>query len=215
MKYIVMANGYYGDLDFYKKYFSGDEIVLCADGGANYAYKLDLLPAYIVGDMDSINPEVRQHFADRGVPIKKFPRRKDFTDTQLVLTRACEMGAKDILLLGTLGKRLDHTMSNLYSAIDLVQKGIKITYLSPSCYIYLVNKEIEIAGEIGDLISVLSLSEESRGVTTVGLEFPLDHVVLEQRNPYAISNVLNENRGIISVEEGILAVFHYLNSIEE
>mgnify|MGYP001251473820 CR=1 FL=1 len=47
MKYIVMANGYYGNLDFYKNIFSGDEIILCADGGANYAYQLKLLPRLI------------------------------------------------------------------------------------------------------------------------------------------------------------------------
>jgi thiamine pyrophosphokinase len=203
MKYIVMANGYYGDLDFYKKYLSGDEIVLCADGGANYAYALGLLPAAIVGDMDSVNPEVRQYFARKKVPLKQFSPRKDFTDTQLVLSSACDMGATDILLLGALGKRLDHTLSNLYSALDLVQRGIKITYLSPQGYIYLVNKKIEITGEVGDLISILSLSEESRGVTTEGLEFPLDHAVLQKRNPYAVSNLLTENLGVISLDEGV------------
>ncbi len=212
MQYIVLASAHYGRLNLYENYFSEEDVVLCADGGANYAYQLDLLPATIVGDMDSILPEVRQYFTDHEVPFKKFPRRKDFTDTQLVMTSACEMGAREILLLGALGRRLDHTMSNLYCALDLVQQGIKITYLSPQGYIYLVNKEIEISGEIGDLISVLSLSEESRGVTTFGLEFPLDHVLLEKRNPYAISNTLTENKGIISLEEGVLAVFHYLNS---
>lgn len=215
MKYVVMANGHYGNLDFYKNIFSGDEIILCADGGANYAYQLNLLPAAIIGDMDSILPEVKQYFVDREVELKKYPRRKDFTDTQLVLTKACEMGASEILLLGTLGKRLDHTMSNLYCALELVQKGIKISYLSPRGYIYLVNKEIIITGEVGDLISVLALSEEARGVTTDGFEFPLDHVVLEKRNPYAISNVLTENKGIISLDEGVLAVFHYFNADDE
>lgn len=211
MKYIVMANGDYGDLEFYKQFIKGEETILCADGGANYAYQLGLLPAMIVGDMDSILPEVRQYYTDREIPMKKFPRRKDFTDTQLVLTNACEMGASEILLLGTLGNRLDHTLSNLYCALDLVRQGIKITYASPAGFIYLVNKEIEITGEIGDMISILSLSEEARGVTTVGLEFPLDHVILEKRNPYAISNSLLETYGAIRLDEGVLAVFHYVN----
>lgn len=211
MKYIVMANGDYGDLEFYKKHISGDELILCADGGANYAFKLGLIPIAIVGDMDSILPEVKQYYTEQEVPIKKFPRRKDFTDTQLVLSNAGELGATEILLLGALGKRLDHTMSNLYCALDLVRQGLKITYLSPVGYIYLVNKEIEIEGEAGDLISILSLTEESRGVTTTGLEYPLDHVVLETRNPYAISNALVGSRGGVSLEDGVLAVFHYLN----
>lgn len=210
MKYIVMANGYYGDLEFYKKHISGEEQILCADGGANYAYKMGLIPSAIVGDMDSILPEVKQYYTEQEVSIKKFPRRKDFTDTQLVLSNACEMGASEILLLGSLGKRLDHTMSNLYCALDLVRQGIKITYLSPAGYIYLINKEIQLEGKVGDLISILSMTEESRGVSTEGLEYPLDHVVLETRNPYAISNALVGTHGAVSVEDGVLAVFHYL-----
>ena len=105
-------------------------------------------------------------------------------------------------------------MSNFYCALELVQKGIKISYLSPHGYIYLINKEIIITGKEGDLISILSLSEESRGVTTSGLEFPLDHVVLEKKNPYAVSNSLTGNNGVISLEEGVLAVFHYLTSAD-
>lgn len=211
MRFIVMANGIYGDLRFYKNCLTGNETILCADGGANYAYKIGLLPQIIIGDMDSILPEVKEYFTQKNVAFRKFPRRKDFTDTQLVLTMAAEMGASDILLLGTLGKRLDHTLSNLYGGIEMAQKGIKITHLSPLGTIHLVNKELEIIGKSGDLVSVLALSEQANGVTVQGFEYPLDHVVLEKKAPYAISNVLLERRGMISVEEGVLAVFHYFN----
>ncbi len=209
MQCIVMANGIYGDFNFYKERFSSDNVILCADGGANFAYRLGWLPQLIVGDMDSILPEVKEYFTTQEVAFKKFPRRKDFTDTQLVLTIAHNMGATEIIMLGTLGKRLDHTMSNLYGCIDLVQQGIKITHLSPRGTIHLVNKEIQIKGQPGDLVSILCLSEAARGVTTRGLEYSLDHVMLEKKFPYAISNTLTESHGLITLDEGILAVFHY------
>lgn len=209
MRFIVMANGKYGDLSFYKQYLTGHETILCADGGANHAYRMGVVPEIIIGDMDSILPEVKEYFAKRKVTFKKFPRRKDFTDTQLVLTKAAEMGASEIILLGTLGRRLDHTLSNLYGGIEMAQRGIKISHLSPRLAVYLVNKEIEIVGRAGDLVSVLSLTEQAHGVTVQGFDYPLDHVVLEQKVPYAISNVLSGNRGMISVDEGVLAIFHY------
>ncbi|NLV20610.1 MAG: thiamine diphosphokinase [Syntrophomonadaceae bacterium] len=213
MKFIIMGNGLYGDINFYSGKFSGAESILCADGGANYAYQLGWHPAAIVGDMDSIRPEVRAHFADLGVPFKLLSRRKDETDTQAVLNLAVEMGAAEIIMLGSLGKRLDHTLSNLYSGMALLQQDIKISHLTPEVCVYLVNKKLEILGGQGELVSILSLTDTARGVTISGFEYPLHNVCLEKSNPYAVSNVMTGQKGIITLREGILAVFHYLRAV--
>ena len=68
-------------------------------------YQLKIAAAAIIGDMDSILPEVKQYYADRQVELKKYPRRKEFYDTQLALTSACEMGASEIHLAGDSGKK--------------------------------------------------------------------------------------------------------------
>lgn len=209
MRIIVMANGQYDDLDFYKSKFSGAESILCADGGANYAYDLGWRPAAIIGDMDSIRPEVRQHFADMGVPFKLLSRHKDETDTQVVLQMAAEMGAGEIVLLGSLGKRLDHALSNLYSSIDFVRQGVKISHVSRETCVYIVDRQLEIEGQKDDLVSIVSLSDTARGVTINGFEYPLNNVCLESRKPYAISNVMTGPQGVIRLQEGVLAVFHY------
>lgn len=212
MKLIIMGNGLYGEIGFYSGKFSAAESILCADGGANYAYDLGWRPLAIVGDMDSIRPSVRQHFADLGVPFKLLSCRKDETDTQAVLGLAVEMGATEIVMLGSLGKRLDHTLSNLYCGMTPLRQGIKISHLAPGVCVYLVNKEIEILGEKGDLVSILALTDAVRGVTISGFEYPLHNVCLKKDNPYAVSNLMTGHKGIISVQEGVLAVFHYLQA---
>lgn len=210
MKCVVLANGEYGPLREYRCVIRPSDILLCADGGANYAYEMGLVPSYIVGDMDSIRPEVREHFATHQVQFRKYPRRKDFTDTQLALSLAEELGADEVVFLGTLGKRLDHTLSNLYCGIELAMMGKKVVHYAPDCAVYLTTKTLTICGQKGDMVSVLPLSEEARGVCEKGFEYPLDNVVLEKKNPYAVSNILAKEQGQISVEEGVLAVFHYL-----
>lgn len=209
MEFIIMANGQYGDIDFYKRKFSEADRIICADGGANYAYQLGWCPAAVVGDMDSILAEVRSHFAGLGVPFTLLSRRKDDTDTQAVLALAKEMGATEIVMLGTLGGRLDHTLSNLYSGISLLKKGIKISHIAPEVCIDLVNRELEIKGRKGDLVSIIALTDEARGVTIKGFEYPLQDVCLLKSDPYAVSNVMTGPKGTICVQEGILAVFHY------
>lgn len=210
MKCVVLANGKYGPLSEYRSVICPDDTLLCADGGANYAYEMGVIPSYIVGDMDSIRPEVREFYTAHQVQFRKYPRRKDFTDTQLALSLAEELGADEVLFLGTLGKRLDHTLSNLYCGIELAMMGKKIVHYAPDCAVYLIAQSLTISGQKGDMVSVLPLSEEARGVCEKGFEYPLDNVVLEKKNPYAVSNILAKSQGEISVEEGVLAVFHYL-----
>ncbi len=209
MKCVILANGDYGNIDSYKWLLKEADIILCADGGANYAYKMGITPAYIVGDMDSIHPPVVDYYKEQGVEFRRYPQRKDFTDTQLILALAEELNASEIVFLGSLGKRLDHTLSNLYCGGELALKGKKVWHYTANYAAYLVNKGITISGQVGDIVSVLALTDEAQGVYEEGFEYPLKNVILKKWNPYAISNVLAENEGIIKVREGLLLVIHY------
>lgn len=209
MNCVVMANGEYGNLDYYRQLVLKADVILCADGGANYAYQMGLIPAGIIGDMDSILPQVKEYYEDKGVKINKFPRRKDFTDTQLALSIAESFNSSEVVFIGTLGKRLDHTLSNLYCGIEYAKRGIRITHCSPICNVYLVTKLLHLIGNRGDTVSALALTDRAAGVYEKGFEYPLDGVVLEKHNPYAISNVLQAEQAEIKVSDGVLAVFHF------
>ncbi|NLB89320.1 MAG: thiamine diphosphokinase [Syntrophomonadaceae bacterium] len=214
MKCLILANGSYGPLESYQHQLTAD-IVLCADGGANYAYLMELIPDYIIGDMDSISSEVKDFYLQKQVVFKKFPRQKDFTDTQLVISFAEELGATEIVFLGTLGNRLDHTLSNLYSSMDACKKGKKVLHYSPELTIYIVSDKLNLQGKIGDLVSVLALTDDVDGLTERGFKYPLEKVRLEKTNPYAISNYLITENAEIELDNGIIAVFHYHNSSNE
>lgn len=210
MKCVVLANGEYGDdLESYREIVDKADCILCADGGANYAYNLQIVPDCIIGDMDSIAVEVRDHFSRREVPLKKYPKQKDFTDTQLALSEAEAWGADEIVLIGSLGKRLDHTLSNLYSCMDLAVKGVKVSHHTSDMQVHLVTGELRLQGRPGDVVSVLVLSDRAIGVSETGFEYPLQKAVLAKGNPYAVSNLMVGENATITVEEGVLAVFHY------
>lgn len=209
MRCIIFANGEYGELEAYGEIFRDSDTILCADGGANYAFQLGIKPDCIIGDLDSIQPEVKEYYEAKAVMFKKFPPRKDFTDIQLALDLAIEWNADEIVMLGAMGKRLDHTLANLYSGVDLVRKGIKISHYSPDCRVYIINQELIIEGWPGDIVSVLALTDEVQGATEVGFEYSLTSPIMENSKPYAVSNVLAGDRGVIGIQSGILAVFHY------
>ncbi|MDD2619481.1 MAG: thiamine diphosphokinase [Syntrophomonadaceae bacterium] len=182
---------------------------MCADGGANYARQMGINPDYIIGDLDSILPEVKEYYAGKQVKYQKYPRRKDFTDLHLAMSLADKLGANEIILIGSLGKRLDHTLANIYCGIEMLKRGKRIMHYSPSCTVYLIADSLLFRGKAGDLISVLTLSEKAVGVYERGFEYPLEDVEMEYGIPYGISNVLCKDSGEIGLQAGILAVFHY------
>lgn len=209
MRFVIMSNGDYGELEYYIPYIRSADRLICADGGANYAYQLNLKPDIIVGDLDSITSEVRHFYHKQNVSIKKYLKQKDFTDTQLALSMAEEMGATEIVLIGTMGGRLDHSFSNLYAGVEQTKKGIIVCHVTNDCVIHIFNNYLEIEGAPGDIVSIMPLTEEIGHVYTEGLEYALNGESLVYQNPYAISNVLVENRASVRLEEGIGVLFHY------
>jgi thiamine pyrophosphokinase len=114
MQCTILANGEYAPLFNYRSIVDNSSLLICADGGANYAYQMEIVPHYIVGDLDSISPKALEYYTKLEVPFYRYPKRKDFTDMQLALAIAESKGANHIYFLGSLGGRLDHTLSNLY-----------------------------------------------------------------------------------------------------
>lgn len=209
MKCIIFANGYYGELERYRDIAEGADMIICADGGANFACQLGIVPSMVIGDMDSITAEARQYLDKHEVQYKKYPVRKDFTDLQLTLEIAEQAGADSFILLGTLGNRLDHTLANLFSCMELALRGKTVIHYGSDCTIHMVTRELQLKGCKGDLVSVIALTDKAVGVTETGMEYPLCNALLESSKPYAVSNVMAEDEAGISLQQGILAVFHY------
>lgn len=63
MKICIFLNGTFENQDFYKKAAveSFDKVIV-ADGAANICYKMKITPDYIIGDFDSIEQAVKEHF---------------------------------------------------------------------------------------------------------------------------------------------------------
>ena len=210
MRCILLANGEYSEnLASYQKMILPGDLIVCADGGAEYAKKMNLTPFCIVGDMDSISLETKEFYEKKQIPFRKYPRHKDLTDMQLAMAIAQEQMIKEIIFFGSLGYRLDLTMSNLYAGLEAVKQGIKIMHYSPEMALHLVYDRLEIEGKKGETVSVLTLTDEAAGVNLSGFEYELENTVLMKENPFSVSNRMISERAIITVEQGILAVFHY------
>lgn len=198
---------------FAKSAVESGAILICADGGGEVALAWALTPDLLVGDMDSISPaslDVLRHM--QGVEVRIVPAEKDETDLELALLTALERGAKEITILGGLGGRLDHTLGNIYllAADQLVQAGAKARLLGEEEEVLLLRggETLALAGKPGDLLSLIPLTPEARGVRTGELYYPLKSEPLFIGPTRGISNVFTGEKATVFFEEGLLLVIH-------
>lgn len=209
MKWAVLTGGEYGEYPPYIKVIKTCDKIVAVDGGANFAYQAGIWPDYLIGDMDSVEPEVYRLMEARGVDIHRYPPAKDFTDTHLALTLAENRKASEVVIMGWIGDRFDHTLATLYCGVGLAQRGIRITYIAPGFTAYLLKEELKLKGTRGDTVSLVALSEKVEGVYLEGFQYPLIEATLTYENPIGISNLMLGETANIRVRKGIAAVIHF------
>ena len=176
-----------------------DDLRIAADGGYETAKKLGEKIDILVGDLDSIKSE-----PPKDAELIKVPAEKDFSDLQLAINVALEKGADEIVIIGGLSGRLDHTLANLallqaLSAMNIhahINDGFnRVRYLNSTSTL--------IARNHYKYLSLMPISEKLKGVTIEGCKYPLKNATLTKREPtLAISNEIEGNCALIAVRRG-------------
>jgi thiamine pyrophosphokinase len=93
-------------------------VLVGVDGGAMRLLALGLVPDVVTGDFDSLPTETRDVLACTGVRVVPTPDQ-DYTDLDKALTHCIDgLGARECLVFGATGGRLDH----VYSVLSAVLK---------------------------------------------------------------------------------------------
>ncbi len=187
-----------------------NDLVLAADAGLANAAALGVTPSAVLGDFDSLGScEI-----PKGVEIHKVPAEKDFTDTQLAVDIAVKQGAQEILLIGGLSGRLDHTLSNLSILEDLCEKGIYATITDGNNRVRYLKSTSTLLPKSGfRYLSLLCLSPQAKGVSVEGCKYPLKNATLKRKFQYAVSNEITGNCALVSVRKGGLYLIESIDCL--
>ena len=176
-----------------------DDLCIAADSGYHTARALGERIDLLLGDFDSIGSVPR----DEGMEIQQVPAEKDYTDTQLAVEIAIERGAEDIIIIGGLSGRLDHTLSTLAILEDLHSRGVYGTLTDgQSRARYLKSSSTLVARSPYKYLSLIAADEVVKGVDIEGCKYPLKKAILRRRNQFAVSNEITGNVAFISVKKG-------------
>lgn len=207
MNVVLFAGAAIHNYDFCTPYVQKADVIICCDAGMHHTKALGIRPNYIVGDFDSVRPEVLEEYRKAGISMQQFPTHKDETDMQLGIRLAEDLGADHVTLIGGIGDRLDHTMANAHLLLHLCKKGIRAELVDEKNRVQLIDKETTLYGKAGDLVSTIPLSMVVKGVTLEGLEYPLtDYDLSLDDQVIAVSNVMLGNTANVKIKEGYLFV---------
>lgn len=207
MKAVLFAGAAITDYSFCEKYLQNADWIICCDGGMHHAKALGITPDYIVGDFDSVRPEVLEEYRNMGISIRQFPTHKNETDMQLGMLLALELGATELVLIGGIGDRFDHTLANAHLLLYLLKKGVCGILVNEKNRVELIDKEVTLYGKAGDLVSTIPLSMLVEGVTLEGLEYPLvDYDLALDDKLVAVSNVMTGTEAKVKIRKGYLFV---------
>ena len=206
MKAVIVADGAHGPLD--QHVLDGADLVIAADGGANWLVSTGRNPDQAVGDFDSISPDLLVQLERAGVVLDRHPADKDASDLELSLAAAVASGADEMVILGALGGDLDHLAANLLLLGSDLAAGRRISLVHDRTTARLLSgpSRLEMAAPAGTRVSLLAIGGPAEGVSTRGLRWVLDGGRLDAGSSRGLANIVNDSPAAVALDSGHLLV---------
>jgi thiamine pyrophosphokinase len=204
VKAIIVANGELSLPENWKQVRDDGDVFIAADGGSLHMLGINLLPDFVVGDLDSLPEAVKKKLLTTDVEFVEFPAEKDETDLELALLQAKKLGAKEVAVIAALGRRWDQSLANILLAANPQFKEMQIEFLHAEEKLFLISNEIELEAEIGVRLSLIPVGGDAMGIRTKGLHFALNGEDLIMGSSRGISNHFVQKKAKVSLMSGIL-----------
>ena len=190
------------------------ETIICADGGANALSKLDIVPEAIVGDLDSVEPQVLDRLVQRGAR-KVLVEEQSTNDMDKALSHLLSLDtpSRHVLCWGAFGDRFDQEMQALNvlhrhkEASSSDKQVLLMTHGNFAVLLDAGTHRIQCAQLQGPYCSLIPMGAK-RTVSSKGLLYDLDRDILEFGGLVSTSNGFKQAEKSVEIETDGLLVFH-------
>jgi thiamine pyrophosphokinase len=199
-----------------------EKTVICVDGGLRHYEALkedksfsktmlhkkliDRSPDLIIGDFDS-SPysfeEVSAKYTDS--KVVRLQSEKDETDMEHAIMAAIDESPDEIVMLGSTGTRLDHTLANATLLFRLADMSIKGTIVDDNNVISALTERLsfeKLSERDGMYVSLVPMSDKVEGITYTGLKYGLRDATLNFSSPRGVSNEFSGGEASIKIMRG-------------
>ena len=201
--------------------------LIAADRGLEFFLDYLILPDVVIGDFDSLSEDGKnflemqnedipyggmlewklQKGEGKVVEVVRLRPEKDDSDTQSAMNYAIQNGAKEIVILGVTGNRVDHLMANFGLLILAQKQDTEVALADRYNYMKLIPSGtiLKKAEQFGKYVSFFPLGGDVTGLTLEGCKYPLDKYHLTTADSgLTVSNEISEEYAKVTYESGTL-----------
>jgi thiamine pyrophosphokinase len=191
------------------------DFTVAVDRGFQQLQQAGMRPDVVLGDFDSLG------YTPVAPDVRVFPCEKDESDMELACRVVEDSGAREVLLYGCMGGRLDHTLANLQLMTGLARRGVRAFAIGADFAVAALHGEAGApgllafgpqgqgdfsVGSYGNFISAFAVGGPARGVTETGLKYVLNGAAVPDEVSLGLSNEFTGRAATIGVEQGDLIV---------
>lgn len=197
---VIVADGTFPTHEIPLGYIRNAERIICCDRSTGDLILSGKEPVAIVGDMDSLNSELANRFADR-----LFVDNNQETNDLTKAVNWCKTrGYDDIVIVGATGKREDHTIGNI-SLLAEYCKDAGIIMVTDTGILKPFLQSSEILSFQGQQVSLFSIDPETE-ITSTGLRYPLNKSKLKNWWEATLNEAISDSF-TLTFHEGRVIVF--------
>ncbi len=167
MNTIILANGAFPQSEKLLRLLDDAERIICCDGAVNKLVASGREPSVIIGDLDSVNSEIRIKYQERLVQVID----QNTNDLTKAINYCVKNDIKEVVILGAAGNREDHAIGNI-SLLAQYAKVIFVKLLTDYGVFIPISASTTFDSFRGQQVSIFSLDTNQK-ISSTGLKYPL------------------------------------------
>ncbi|MBD5368578.1 MAG: thiamine diphosphokinase [Bacteroides sp.] len=164
---VVIAAGCFPVSEMALRMLDSSDRIVCCDGAADRFIAEGGKPWRIVGDCDSLSPDIMTRFSEI---VRRNPDQETNDLTKSVSYLASK-GIKRIAVLGATGLREDHTVGNISLLVEYLGMGLDVRAYTDYGVFIPVKGDREFQCPTGTQVSIFNFG--ASGISATGLRYPL------------------------------------------
>jgi len=184
-KAVILANGSFPTHEIPLNELKTSKFIVCCDGAINKLDEEGIEPYAIVGDLDSLNPEMKWKYRD----IIHHFLNQDSNDLTKAINWCLENNFSEVVIVGATGQRDDHMIGNVFLLPQYARK-IKVKMLTSYGIFTPILRAKNFESYTRQQVSIFSPNSDTL-ISTANLRYALTEQKLELMN----QGTLNESMG--------------------